>query len=182
MSISAATALRPVADAIDDRIGEPRQRHPRRIDQSLLRVPFGGERLGQRSGRRGEDAAPRGAHRFAVELHGMTAGHGRGRRPGVETPPQRRPHGAAHRLSGAVGSVTIVPVGHRTLDPARELPWPAALTTCGVCRIGRAVTKLSTYPMICAAPLDAAPAVDRPIFASPRASSVNDQHYDKTLL
>ena len=59
--------LRPDRDAVDDGVGEPRQRHPRRVDDVALRLPFGRERLRQRARGRGERAARGRPHRTAVE-------------------------------------------------------------------------------------------------------------------
>ena len=61
--------LRRGRNAVDDRVGEPGERHHRRVDPVLLRVPFDGQSLGQHPRRRGQ-VPPRGRpHRPAVEQH-----------------------------------------------------------------------------------------------------------------
>ena len=58
---------RRIGDRVDDRVGEPRQRHRGRIDHVALRVPFRRDRFGERARRRGQRAARRRSHRLAVE-------------------------------------------------------------------------------------------------------------------
>ena len=62
-----------IGDAVDDGVGEPRERHVRRIDDLALRLPFRGQRLGQRARGRGQRAARRRPHRTAVEQDAVTA-------------------------------------------------------------------------------------------------------------
>ena len=93
-----------IGHAVDDRIGQPRQRHLRRIDHLPLRLPFRGNRLRKRQRRRGEQPARRRAHRLVVER----SPHSRRRPPAavamrIETPPQRRPRAAARRRHRIVG-------------------------------------------------------------------------------
>ena len=85
-------------NAVDDRVGEPRERHPGRIDEVALRLPFGRQRLRQRArGRR--QHAPRGSpHRPAVEQDAELALPALDRGVLVEPPPQLRPHRALRRL------------------------------------------------------------------------------------
>jgi len=52
---------------VDHRIGEPRERHPRRIDDLFLRVPFLREVFGQGFRRGRECTACRGFDRLAIE-------------------------------------------------------------------------------------------------------------------
>ena len=94
---------RPVVDAIDDRIGQPRQRHARGIDVLALRIPFRSDRLRERRRGRREHAAGRRAHRLVVEPHGKTVTRTHRRGFVVETLAQRRPNGAARSLHGVFG-------------------------------------------------------------------------------
>ena len=103
----------PIADAVDDDIGQARQRHFRRIDDVALRVPFRRYRLGQGERRRGKDAAGRRAHRLVVEPHGKALASGRCAGLAVEAAPQDRPRGAAHRLHGMLGRGFLERVAHR---------------------------------------------------------------------
>ena len=63
-----------IGDAVDDGIGEPRERHRRRIDELALRLPFVRQRLRQRLRGRRQRPARRRPHRPAVEQHGVSAG------------------------------------------------------------------------------------------------------------
>ena len=57
----------PPHDAIDGGIGEPRERHGRRVDAVGLSLPLGGNGIGQRARRQQELLLGRCPHRLAVE-------------------------------------------------------------------------------------------------------------------
>ena len=84
------------ADAVDDGIGQPGERHARRVDHVALRLPLGRERLGERSAsarpaRRAPACAP-ACRRAAIAPPQP--------RRAEEAPPQLRPQAAARRLGG----------------------------------------------------------------------------------
>jgi len=89
---------RRIGDAVEDRIGQAGERHFRRVDDVALRLPFGGERRGQRAGGRGQRPARRCLHRAAVEQDAEAALAFRNLGPPIEPPAQLRPHGAPRRL------------------------------------------------------------------------------------
>ena len=71
-------------NAVDDRVGEPGERHRRRVDLVLLRVPFRGQRLRQLAHRRGQQgAAP------ACAPAGRRAAPGSPQPPRPPSPPDR---------------------------------------------------------------------------------------------
>ena len=101
-----------IGDAVDDRIGEPRERHFAWLDLVALGVPFGRDRLRQHRVRRRQDT-PRGrADGLAVELHAVTFRHRGDPGLGVEPGPQRLAHGAPCRFHGTSGPI-IEQVAHR---------------------------------------------------------------------
>ena len=57
----------PVDHSLGDAVGEPRQRHGQRIDDVGLRVPFGGNAIGNLRGRCQQCTARRRAYRFAIK-------------------------------------------------------------------------------------------------------------------
>ena len=81
---------RRVGDAVDDGVGEPRQRHIGRIDLVALRLPFRGDRLRQLKRRRRERPPRRRAYGLIVEIDGMALGAACGARVLVKAPPERR--------------------------------------------------------------------------------------------
>jgi hypothetical protein len=92
--------LRLPLHAVNDRIGEPGERHARRIDHVALRLPFGGDRFGKRPRRRGEWLARRRAHRPAVEQDRKFIRPLAHMGALIEARPQLRPGGAPRRLRG----------------------------------------------------------------------------------
>jgi len=93
---------RTLAHAIDDRIGQSRQRHLGRIDHVALLVPFCGNRFRQGEHRRRQKTARRRAHRLVVEPDGVAAAFRSRRSPLIETLAQDRPRGAACSLHWVV--------------------------------------------------------------------------------
>jgi signal transduction histidine kinase len=86
-------------DTVDDRIGEPRERHGGGVDALALRLPLGGDRRAERPHRRRQRAAGRRLHGAAVEQHRvrrpLTRLRGR-----IESLAQVRAHVAPRRLDG----------------------------------------------------------------------------------
>ena len=96
---------RLIGDAVDDRIGEPRERHFGRLDKVALSVPLGREGFRQRRIRRRQHTARGRADGLAVELHAVTFRHRDNRNLGVEPAPQRLADGAPRRLRGVIGPI-----------------------------------------------------------------------------
>jgi hypothetical protein len=110
------------ADAVDDGIGKPRQRHLGRLDIFALRGPFIGERASEFCRWRGECAAARRVNGFAVEVNRVVSlgrlgclvpsvasaalACGNCHRL-IETTPQRRPHRAPRGLDRTVRLMTF---------------------------------------------------------------------------
>ena len=89
-----------VGHRVDHRVGEPGERHARRVDNVYLRVPFPGDFLGERGGRDGKDAANGRPDWLTVEQQWQTARPGLAHlRLGVETFTQCRACAAPRRLA-----------------------------------------------------------------------------------
>src|SRR5262249_11162241 len=86
--------------AVDDGVGEPRQRHPGGIYDVVLRLPLRGERLGQGVGGSRERTASGRLHRAAIESNPEVPVPTLDLDPFREATAQLRPHGAARDLRG----------------------------------------------------------------------------------
>src|SRR5262245_38468122 len=89
--------VRRVSDAVDDRVGKPRERHGRGIDVFALRAPFLRERLPQRPGRGSQRPVGRRLHGAAIQGEVKAGLPLHNRNLLIEAPPQPRPHGLASR-------------------------------------------------------------------------------------
>ena len=87
---------RRVAHRIDDGVGQPCQRHARRMDHVALRIPFAGDCFGKFVCRRVQRAPRRRFNRFPVEQDRTALTDMRGF---VEPLAQIRPQGVAHRFN-----------------------------------------------------------------------------------
>ena len=90
---------------VDHRIGEPRERHARRVDHVYLRIPFLRDFLGERARRGSERALCRCAHRLVVEQDWVTitlAHRFADMRLAIEALAQDRAPAAARRLPRVV--------------------------------------------------------------------------------
>ena len=97
----------PFGNAVDDAVGEPRQRHARRIDGLGLRVPFPPQRIGNRRPGRAS-TRPRGRpHRLAVQRDREAFRNLAGRRPSVKK--RLRSTGRAAWRADLVGSAGLRP-------------------------------------------------------------------------
>src|SRR5437764_5976186 len=78
--------------AVDNGIGEPRERHLRWIDDVLLCLPLRGKSLGQGAPRRGKDRPCGRAHLAAIERDAELVGGMLDRGARIKTAAQLRPH------------------------------------------------------------------------------------------
>ena len=128
--------------AVDDRVGEPRERHGRRIDHLLLRAPFGGDRLRERlrparpaacaraCAPRGRRAAPGSRPRCVLAGRGLL----------VEPRAQLRAHVAPrrlHRIERLVGENVLENVAHRS----RSRPYFSAGVVSGIVRRSKSIRR-----------------------------------------
>src|SRR5262249_928751 len=123
--------LRGVGDAVDDRIGEARQRHGGWADGLALRAAFCGQGFGKRKRRRGKRSARRCLHRPSIERETEAPLAFRNADLLVKAAPQLRARAAARRLGWIerlVAEQLLENVAHRKSPAAFAPLFPQRMT------------------------------------------------------